>query len=101
MFIPSKPACIPSPSPPLTALNLDPPTMSVRFKESVEQTTGGSGSGRAQFRAQDFKDFGMGKERRHELFHEIGEAVTKGEGSGGYLQVRGCPCLLRFAYTRF
>ena len=50
---------------------------SVRFKESIQQTNNGQ--------APDFSR--GGKHSRHELAHSIGEAVTKGEGAGGYLQV--------------
>lgn len=81
--------------------------MSVRFSENIQQTSTGGGAGgygppppggrgpfarggaggQTQFRGQEYKEFGMGSERKHEVFREIGEAVTRGEGMGGYLQV--------------
>lgn len=50
--------------------------MSVKFKETIEQTTGNARGG---LRGLDNK--------RHEFVHNVGEAITKGEGAGGYLQV--------------
>lgn len=96
--------------------------MSVKFKETVEQTSNGGGGRDSMrrdfndrgfeprnFRDRDFSNrdyertefserdvggrgksrgfFGFGKHEHHGLRHDIGEAITKGEGKGGYLQV--------------
>lgn len=69
--------------------------MSVKFKETIQQTatnaaTGGNfGFGQAGNAAKGM--FGMGAnggDQKHPTRHAIGEALTRGEGKGGYLQVR-------------
>ena len=66
--------------------------MSVKFKETIQQTTGdaanGAAAGLGRF-AQGVQS-GDGKRRgpAGELAHEAGEFLTKGGGAKGYLQVR-------------
>lgn len=63
---------------------------------------GDYGTERRSYRERDFAErdggggeksrgfFGFGRHHdRHEIAHDIGEAITKGEGKGGYLQVCG------------
>lgn len=65
--------------------------MSVKFKETIQQTTGdaanGAAAGLGRF-AQGVQN-GDGKRRGpvKELAHEAGEYLTKGGGARGYLQV--------------
>lgn len=66
--------------------------MSVRFQETVQANAsmnGPSAGGRGgpqNFNAASFAPPRDGR-YRHPYAHELAEAITKGEGAGGYLQV--------------